>query len=278
MKAKLALIIAVASGLALSCGGNKQNEGKGEDKTNSVVIYYSQTGTTKRVADELQKLTGADIDSIVPVESYGYDYDATIQRWRKEMEDSVKVAIKPLAVNINEYDTIYLGFPIWGGTYASPVATWLADNNLEGKTVITFATFGSGGIEGATADVALVQPGANVIEGYGVRNARISKAPEEIDNFVKQNGYVEGEVKALPGYSEELPVNDEEITIFKEATDGYRFPLGTPVMVAKRGFEGTMDYKFDVVSQRPDGTESKSVIYVTVAPDSKPEFTRVVRQ
>lgn len=262
-----------------SCSGNKKSEsGSDPEKTKTLVLYYSQTGTTEAVANEIQRRLCADIDSIVPVESYGYDYDATIQRWLKEKEDSVKVAIKPLNKDINDYDTIFLGFPIWGGTYASPVATWLEDNKPEGKVIITFATFGSGGIEGATSSVALEEPSSKVIEGYGVRNARIAKAPEEINRWLIENGYAQGEVAHMPGYGEELPVTDEDKAIFSEATDGYRFPLGTPLMVAKRGFEGTMDYKFDVVSKTPDGKEAKSVIYITKSPDGKPEFTRVVRE
>ena len=265
--------------LLCNCSGAKKTEQETQpEKSKTLVLYYSQTGTTKEVADELQKQLGADIDSIVAVESYGYDYDATIERWRKEREDSVKVAIRPLNVNVNDYDTIFLGFPIWGGTFASPVATWLADNKLEGKTIITFATFGSGGLESSTSDVKTEEPASNVIEGYGVRAARIAKSPEEINRWLIENDYKKGEIQALPGYGEELPVSSEEIAIFKEATDGYRFPLGTPVMVAKRGFEGTMDYKFDVISQTPDGKEIRSVVFVTKTPDEKPEFTRVIRE
>ena len=279
MKPKtLFIALTLVAGMC-SCGGAKKADTQEKpEKTKTLVLYYSQTGITRQVADELQRMLGADIDSIVPVESYGYDYDATIERWKKESEDSVKVAIKPLDRNINDYDTIFLGFPIWGGTYASPVATYLADKSLAGKTVITFATFGSGGIESATKDVMSAQPSADVKEGYGVRSARVSKSPAEIQRFLIENGYTKGDIAALPGYGEELPVTEEELKIFHEATDNYRFPLGTPVMVAKRGFEGTTDYKFDVVSQNREGKDVKSVVYVTVAPNEKPEFTRVVRE
>lgn len=279
MKFKALLISLISCGVLFSCGGNKNSKvDKESEKTKTLILYYSQTGATKTVAEELQKQLGAEIDSVVAKESYGYDYDATIGRWLKEREDSVKVAIKPLNVNVNDYDTIYLGFPIWGGSYASPIATFLSDNSLAGKTVITFATFGSGGIESATNDVIASQPGVNVIEGYGVRNARLTASSEEINRWLIENGLKKGEIQALPGYGEELPVSDEDVAIFREATESYRFPLGDPIMVAKRGFEGTMDYKFDVISRNPEGKESSSVIYITKSPEGKPEFTRVVRE
>lgn len=243
----------------------------------TLILYYSQTGATKAVAEELQSQLGADIACIKAVEPYNADYAATVARWRQEREASVKVAIRTLTVNLDRYDTILLGFPIWGGTYASPMATFLADNSLAGKKVVTFATFGSGGIESATADVAKAQPDATVIKGYGVRNARVWKAATEIQRFLIENGYVEGEIAPLPEYGETVPVTEEDIAVFDAACGNYQFPLGTSVTVAKRSYDGTEDYRFDVKSQTPDGSEASSTIYVIIPQDGTPEFTRVVR-
>ncbi|MBD5356772.1 MAG: hypothetical protein HDR88_07190 [Bacteroides sp.] len=241
------------------------------------MVYYSQTGATKSVAEEFQKLLKCDITAIEAVNPYDGDYDATIQRWRKELEDSVKVEIKPLSVNLDDYNTVFLGFPIWGGTYALPMATFLADNSLESKKVVTFATFGSGGIDSATTNISTVQPGAKVIKGYGVRNARIEKAPAEIERFLIENDYIVGEIEALPEYSSSSAVTEEEVKVFNEACGSYKFPLGTPVSVATRTTSDGKDYKFDVKSQSPDGKESSSTIYVTVPNGQAPEFTEVIR-
>ncbi len=243
----------------------------------TLVLYYSQTGATKAVAEELQRQLGADIDCIEAVEPYDADYAATVARWRQEREAGIKVAIQPLAVNLDRYNTIFLGFPIWGGTCASPMATFLADNSLAGKKVVTFATFGSGGIESATADVVKAQPDATVIEGYGVRNARVGKSAAEIQRFLIENDYVKGEIAPLPAHGEPVPVTEEDIAVFDAACGNYQLPLGTPVTVAKRSYDGTEDYRFDVKSQSPDGREASSIIYVVVPQDGNPEFTRVVR-
>lgn len=157
------------------------------------------------------------------------------------------------------------------------MATFLADNSLAGKKVVTFATFGNGGIESATVDIIKAQPDAMVITGYGVRNARIGKAAAEIRRFLIENGYVEGEIAPLPEYGEPMPVTEEDIAVFDAACDNYQFPLGTPVMVAKRYYDGTEDYQFDVKAQLPDGSEASSTIYVAVPQDGTPEFTRMVR-
>ncbi|MDE6269888.1 MAG: hypothetical protein K2M12_03410 [Muribaculaceae bacterium] len=241
------------------------------------MVYYSQTGATKAGADELQKQLGCDIVAIEAVEPYDCDYPSTIARWRSEVENGVKVGINPIEINFDKYNTIFLGFPIWGGNYASPVATFLEDNSLAGKKVVTFATFGSGGIDGATKNVAAAQPEAEVVQGYGVRNARVAKAPAEIVRFLVENGYKDGEVEAMPAYSESKPVTDKETAIFNEACGSYQFPLGTPVEVASRKTPAGMDYKFAVESQTPDGQKAASTIYVTVEDGSAPEFTEVVR-
>ena len=269
---KFRLFAAVALMVAALCGCSTSAE-----KTKTLVLYYSQTGATKAVAEELQSRLGADIACIEAVQPYDMDYAATVARWRQEREAGVKVAIQPLAININEYDTIFLGFPVWGGTVASPVATFLADNSLAGKTVVTFATFGSGGIDLATADVAKAQPDATVVKGYGVRNARIEKAPAEIARFLIENGYTDGEIAPLPEYGKAVPVIEEDIAVFDAACGNYQFPLGTPITVAKRSYDGTEDYRFDVKSQTPDGRESSSTIYVVVPQGGTPEFTQVVR-
>lgn len=261
MKFRLFAVAALA--VAALCGCSTSAE-------KTLVLYYSQTGATKAVAEELQSRLGADIACIEAVDPYGADYAATVARWRQEREAGAKIAIQPLAVNLDDYDIIFLGFPVWGGTYASPMATFLADNSLAGKRVVTFATFGSGGLETATADVVKAQPEATVIKGYGVRNARIGKAAAEIQRFLIGNGYVEGEIAPLP-------VTEEDIAVFDAACGNYQFPLGTPVTVGKRSYDGTEDYRFEVKSQTPDGREASSTIYVIAPQGGTPEFTKVVR-
>lgn len=274
---KITFMMLAAVAFLSSCSNKTTTKDNDSEKGKTLVLYYSQTGATKSVAEELQRQLGCDIDSIVAVTPYDGDYQATIQRWLQEKNDSVKVEIKPIASNLDDYDTIFLGYPIWGGTYALPMATFLADNNLEGKKIVTFATFGSGGIESSTADVAAVIPNATVTTGYGVRNARVSKAPEEISRFLIENGYVEGEIEALPAFSEVTAVTNEEAELFHAACDNYQFPLGNPEAVSSRKIPGGNEYKFSVKSSAPDGTETASTIYVIAIEGDTPEFTRVVR-
>lgn len=244
-----------------------------------LVLYYSETGTTKAVAQELQKQLGADIESIEPVEPYSGNFQETIQRSGRERESGQTPALKPLNRKIDDYDIVFLGYPIWFGTYAMPIATLVKEQDFAGKTVVPFCTFGSGGLNTSTEALRKVLPKAKVLMGYGVRTARVAAASKELNRFLIENGYKEGKVEKLPDYSPQVAVTDKECAIFDAACSNYQFPLGTPETVGKRTTPDGTDYKFTVKGRGMNGEESTSIIYVTVgsASDAKPEFTEVVR-
>ena len=111
----------------------------------TLVLYYSENGTTKTVAEEIQKQVGADIEAVEAVEAYTGDFQTTIQRGNKERESGQWPAIKPLKKKISDYDVIFLGYPIWYGTYANPIVTLVKAedfapiiNDIEFKIMIPF--------------------------------------------------------------------------------------------------------------------------------------------
>ena len=272
---KLLLSLAVVACMTTAC-----TQQKAVEKTNrQLVLYYSENGTTKAVAEELQKQLGADIEAIEAVEPYSGNFQATIERCNKERESGQTPALKALQSNIADYDTIYLGYPIWFGTYALPIATLVKEQTFEGKTIIPFCSFGSGGLNTSTADLEKALPKANILKGYGVRTARVASAAKELNRFLIENGYKEGSVEELPEYSAQQPVTNEEKAIFDAACSDYQFPLGTPETVGKRETSESTDYQFVVKSKGQNGEETTSTIFVTVSKEegAKPEFTEVVR-
>lgn len=242
-----------------------------------LVLYYSETGTTKAVAQELQKQLGADIEEIEAVVPYSGNFQETIQRGQREMQSGEMPAIKPLKKQIADYDIIFLGYPIWFGTYANPIITLVKEQDFAGKTIVPFCTFGSGGLNTSSDALKKALPKATIAKGYGVRTARVNAAVKELDRFLKENGYKKGNVEKLPDYSEQKPVTETDKKIFDAACSNYQFPLGTPKTVGKRSTSESTDYKFTVAGRGTNGGESLSIIYVTVGKDTKPEFTEVVR-
>ena len=253
--------------LVLGACGSKNTAPK------ALVLYYSQTGATQTVAQELQKVLNADIEAIELENPYTGTYAETLDRVGKERESGNLPKLKALKADLAKYDVVYLGYPIWFGTYALPIASLVKEQSFEGKKIVPFCTFGSGGLEPAMADLKKHLPKAQIADhGFGIRNARIASTAKELNRFLVEYGYLAGEVQALPGYSEMFPVTEEEKQIFDAACGDYQYPMGTPVKAGKRGTPEGVDYIFEV-----EGRMGTSTIYITVANGAKPEFTRVVR-
>ncbi len=246
-------------------------------KNRILVLYYSQEGSTKAVAELISSQTGADIVSFDVDEPYTGSFDETVARCLEEKAAGKIPNLKPLDIDLDDYDTIFLGYPIWFGTYAPPVTALLNGIDFSGKKIVPFCTFGSGGLQASVADLKKAVKGAEILDGYGVRAARIAAAPAEVGRFLIESGFKEGEVEALPDYSEQKPVTEKEVAIFNEACAGYQFPLGTPVSAGCRRTSTSMDYLFVAESESPDGSMTQSKIFVTVPKSGKAEFTQVIR-
>ena len=242
-----------------------------------LILYYSQTGVTKKAAEALQKELGADIEAIEATKPYDGTFEETIGRCLEEKKKGELPHIRPLKSDLKKYDIIFLGYPVWFGTYATPVITLVNSFKFAGRQIVPFCTFGSGGLVESTEHLKKALPMAKVQNGFGIREARIARVEEEIDYFLKLNGYIAGEVEVFPEYSEQKPVTKEETEIFNTACSGYKFPLGTPITVGSRKAGDRVDYLYYVNGKSPDGRDVESKIYVTVEKDKKPEFTMVVR-
>ena len=151
---KQLFILAAALVLAVSCSQNKAPK--------MLVLYYSQTNTTKAVAEEIAAALGADIEAILPVVPYDGDIPAVAARCAKDAAEGKLPELQPFTVDVNAYDIIFLGYPIWMGTYAPPVEAALEAMNLDGKKVVPFCTFGSGGLDTSTNDLKAKLPNAEI--------------------------------------------------------------------------------------------------------------------
>ena len=258
---KLLLMIA-ATLMAVSCA---------QDKTPKyLVLYYSQTNTTKAVAEELCKKLGADIEEITPVNPYNGTYEETIARCMRERESGELPEVNPIAANLDDYDVIFFGYPIWFGTIALPAASALKNVDFSGKTVVPFCSFGSGGLEAGIKDLKAAQPKANILDGYGVRAARTDAIPAEVDRFLKEGGFIDGDYEEYEAFSAVRPASEAEVAIFNAAVGTYPMIQEKATNVASRPIPGGTEYLFD--------TNAPGIKIYVVAPAGKePYFTRVVR-
>ena len=280
---KLLLVLATVM-LTASCAKKQQPvpEVQKPKDPKILVLYYSQTSNTKAVAQEIATKLNADIEEIVMVEPYNGDFQATIDRCMVEREQGIIPDIKPVAAKIADYDVIFLGYPVWFGTYAPPVATFLKQTNLSGKKIVPFCTFGSGGLESSVKDLEKAAPKATILDGYGVRAARLDAMPYEVDQFLKAGGFLQGEYTRLEMFPAQREVSDKEEVIFNTAVDGYPMLHAKAKTFASRSIPNGVEYLFFAVDlPRKDNPKMPPAgvlqVYVTVENGKAPVFTKVIR-
>lgn len=152
----------------------------------TLVVYYSRTGNTEAVAKHIQELTGADLFRVETVKDYPADYRETTDVAKKELNDNARPEIKGEVANISGYDTVFIGFPIWWGTYPMGIASFLDTYDLHGKTVIPFCTHGGGGVDKGFTDVERETPGAVYKKGLSLSGTRAERSRPEVEKWLKE--------------------------------------------------------------------------------------------
>ena len=144
----------------------------------TLVAYFSPGGKTARLAKELASAIGADVHEIIPETPYtaaDLNWNDTKSRTSIEMGDkSFRPAIANGVANMEQYDKVFLGFPIWWYVAPTIINTFLEQYDMTGKTLIPFATSGSSGMGDTVAELAPSCKGAELREGkrFGVRKDR----------------------------------------------------------------------------------------------------------
>lgn len=139
---------------------------------NALVVYFSATGTTRAVAETLADMQGADLYEIVPEEPYtdeDLNYNDRSTRATMEQNDAdARPAIAGTLGNLDDYDTIYVGYPIWWGDMPRILYTFFDTYDFAGKTIAPFCTSGGSGLSGTPGDIEQLEPEATVLDGVHV--------------------------------------------------------------------------------------------------------------
>lgn len=154
---------------------------------NALIAYFSYTGHTKGIAQQMRDITGEMLFEIRPATPYNQDYDTTERQGRKETRDGYRPPLAEQA-DLSACDTILLGTPNWFNTVAPPVATFLAGNDFTGKTIIPFVTNGGGGLGHIPADIKALAKGAKVLDSLNIYEDGGSDTKSKITDWLKKSG------------------------------------------------------------------------------------------
>lgn len=183
---KKRLILATIAAFAVSGAGAQQPSGK------VLVAYFSHSGNTRAMARQIAEATGGDLFEIVPAAAYPAEYGAVVDQAKKEIGGGVRPALKGRLPDVGAYDVIFVGSPCWWSTVAPPVATFLADCDWAGKTVVPFMTHEGSGMRHSEADIRRLCPRSTVPDGLAVRGSAVRNSKDEVGRWVRirlKNGF-----------------------------------------------------------------------------------------
>lgn len=188
---KFSLIIIATSLIVAACANSEsktENQSENQNETKemkTLVAYFSASGVTRQVATQLAEVANADLYEIVPEQLYtdaDLNWRDSLSRSSVEMKDKTsRPAIKETELKIDDYATIYVGFPIWWYTCPTIINTFMEAYDFSGKTVIPFATSGGSTIEQACNDLKAAYPKVNWKEGRLLNDA----SKEDLEEWVK---------------------------------------------------------------------------------------------
>jgi flavodoxin len=151
-----------------------------------LVAYFSWSGNTRDVANQIRKIVGGDIFEIVSVDRYPSNYDDTVKQAKRELDAGYRPELVSEVESIGSYDVIFIGYPNWWGTIPRPVASFLTKCNHSGKTIVPFCTHEGSRLGRSVEDIAKLCPQSTVLEGLAVRGGDMRNAKDRVSEWLRK--------------------------------------------------------------------------------------------
>ena len=211
---KQLIIAALAFLMASGCNGqsnnvethhgtslqDKQTSNNQTNMKKTIVIFFShagdnyavgniEVGNTKIVADYISEIAGADQFEIVTHKYDGMAYNPLIKLAQEEANNGELPPYEGAAPDLSQYDTVFIGGPVWWGTYPQVMFTLFKDINLDGKTVIPFTTHEGSGLASCVSDVKKAFPKAKVTGEFSIYGHEVRTGRAKVEKWLKGLGY-----------------------------------------------------------------------------------------
>lgn len=153
-----------------------------------LIAYFTRSGNTEKLADMIQDRVGGTKIKIETVKDYPEDYNSILAEASKEKSENARPELKTKVNNMADYDTIFIGYPIWHGDTPMAIRSFLEGYNFSGKKVVPFCSSGSSSPETSYSSVRASASGAEIPEGFWTRGANVESAAEEINQWLDRIG------------------------------------------------------------------------------------------
>ena len=163
----------------------------------SLVIYFSrngenymndgirniEVGNTEIVANYIKDITGSDLFKVEPINEYPYNYKECCDLAKLEIDNNSRPKVKKMLDNINDYDVIYIGGPIWWGHYPCPLYTVLENLDFNGKIVKPFSTHEGSGLGNIMSDIERICNGADIKNALAIQGSEAKNSKEKLESW-----------------------------------------------------------------------------------------------
>ncbi len=156
---------------------------------NVLIVYFSQTGNTETVANIIHDNVGGDIVKLETTEAYPSDYDELVDYAHQEQQEDARPELSTVIENIEQYDTIFLGYPNRWGDMPMAIYTFLDTYDLSGKTIAPFITHGGSGLSGTPENIQEEELNASVTEGLAIDGDEASDSSEDVVEWLNSLGF-----------------------------------------------------------------------------------------
>lgn len=164
----------------------------------SLVIYFSHTGenymadgirniekgNTEVIAEYIKEITNADLFKVEPIKEYPYNYRECCKVAVEELNKNERPELKNILSNIDDYEVIYIGYPIWCGTMPMPLFTQLEKLDFNGKFVRPFATHEGSKFGNSEKDIKKICKGAKVLDGLEIRGSKVYEEKKKVEEWI----------------------------------------------------------------------------------------------
>jgi len=179
MAALVTLPLGAAATASNAQGGEMRQVG-----SRTLVVYFSRSGNTRVVAGLIHRARGTDLFEIRPASAYPEDYEQTVERARQETESGYRPPLAATVPAISGYETVFLGFPVWGTTVPPVVRSFLSAHDLSGKTLIPFITHGGYGPGNSKSVLASDAPKARLLDGFVMEMDQERRTMERVTSWL----------------------------------------------------------------------------------------------
>jgi flavodoxin len=179
---KSALLLGMAGNLGLAA--DRANAQPAPGSASVLVAFFTRTGNTAVIARQIRRALDADLFEIRPAEAYPEDYEATVAQATRERESGFEPPLAARVPNVERYETVFLGFPVWGMSAPPVIRSFLSQHDLSGKALVPFITHGGYGLGQSLGVVAEASPQAGLLEGFSMEADQERRTLEQVTSWL----------------------------------------------------------------------------------------------